>query len=63
MKVLSARPSRWVTIQIIVTKKTTPPKFKYHVWWKTFKHTDDGDSNSADDQCTTADVENDVDCG
>jgi len=54
---------RGVTIQIIVTKVTEPPKFKYHVWWKTFKHTDDGDSNSADDQCTTADVENDVDCG
>ena len=54
---------RGVTIQLIVTKKTQPPKFKYHVWWKTFKHTDDGDTNSADDQCTTADIENDVDCG
>uniref|UniRef100_A0A7S0X795 Uncharacterized protein n=1 Tax=Mantoniella antarctica TaxID=81844 RepID=A0A7S0X795_9CHLO len=54
---------RGVTIQLIVTKKTQPPKFKYHVWWKTFKHTDDGDSNSADDLCTTAEVDNDTDCG
>jgi hypothetical protein len=54
---------RGVTIQIIVTKVTGLPKYKYHVWWKTFKHTDDGDNNSADDQCTTADIDNDVDCG
>ena len=46
-----------------MTKKTQPPKFKYHVWWKTFKHTDDGDNNSADDLCTTAEVDNDTDCG
>lgn len=55
---------RGVTVQIIVTSVAGgQPKFKYHVWWKTFKHTDDGDSNSADDQCTTADIDNDVDCG
>ena len=43
---------RGVTIQIIVTSVNGDvPTYKYHVWWKTFKHTDDGDDNSADDQC------------
>jgi hypothetical protein len=56
---------RGVTVQIIVTKATSgaTPKFKYHVWWKTFKHTDDGDGNSADDQCTEAMITADTDCG
>mmetsp|Transcript_10688 Transcript_10688/g.12494 ORF Transcript_10688/g.12494 Transcript_10688/m.12494 type:complete len:1506 (+) Transcript_10688:181-4698(+) len=57
---------RGVTIQIIVTKAdqvNSNPKYKYHVWWKTFKHTDDGDGNSADDICTTYDIQNQVDCG
>jgi hypothetical protein len=54
---------RGVTIEIIVTKGDSAPKFKYHVWWKTFKHTDDGDANAADDACTAADIDADVDCG
>lgn len=54
---------RGVTIEIIVTKGDSGPKFKYHVWWKTFKHTDDGDANAADDACTAADIDADVDCG
>ena len=54
---------RGVTVQLIVTKDTAPPKYKYHVWWKTFKHTDDGDNNAADDQCTTGDIASSKDCG
>ena len=54
---------RGVTVQLVVTNAGSAPKYKYHVWWKTFKHTDDGDDNSADDSCTDDDVTNDVDCG
>jgi len=54
---------RGVTVQLVVTKAGSTPKFKYHVWWKTFKHTDDGDDNSADDSCTDDDITNSVDCG
>ena len=54
---------RGVTVQLIVTKATAPVKYKYHVWWKTFKHTDDGDSNAADDSCTISDIASDKDCG
>ena len=54
---------RGVTVQLVVTKAGSTPKYKYHVWWKTFKHTDDGDDNSADDACTDTDITNDEDCG
>ena len=55
---------RGVTVQIIVTDDGSTPKYKYHVWWKTFKHTDDGDGDSADNECTTADIEDSsVHCG
>ena len=58
---------RGVMIQVIVTSLGTgspaQPKFKYNVWWKTFKHTDDGDNNAADDICTLQDMQNGVDCG
>jgi len=59
---------RGVTVQLIVTKGlqssvTTPVKYKYHVWWSTFKHTDDGDANAFDDACTTTNINNNVDCG
>ena len=55
---------RGVTVQIIVTDDGANPKYKYHVWWKTFKHTDDGDGDSADNECTTADIEDSsVHCG
>ena len=58
---------RGVIVQVIVTSlgsgATPVPKFKYNVWWKNFKHTDDGDNNAIDDSCTAADMAAGVDCG
>ena len=60
---------RGVTVQLIVTHVGTGGnvRFKYHVWWKTFKHTDDGDGNSQDDSCPTSTIEaaasGDAGCG
>jgi len=54
---------RGVTAQVIVTSNVQPAKFKYHLWWQNFRHTDDGDANSADDACTTTDIQNSVACG
>ena len=54
---------RGVTVQLVVTSVVHTPKYKYHVWWKTFKHTDDGDDNAADDSCTETDITTGVDCG
>eukprot|EP00899_Mesostigma_viride_P005963 jgi/Mesvir1/15368/Mv06566-RA.1 len=55
---------RGVTVEVIVTSETYPPKFKYRLWWKSFCHTDDGDGNSDDDSCTDDDVAGgSIDCG